>query len=373
MNKKVALLTFHNAANYGAVLQTYALQRYLETIGVYGEYINYENISRKQMYDMGYLFRESLSNREFIRAAKYLLGSMFMRKRQQEFKNFVKNYINVTSEIYTCSDQAKQLNGKYDYFIVGSDMVWNPINNGEDFAYLLDFVEDNEKKISYSPSFGIAEIPQNLLPKYKECITSIKALATRERAGVQFIKNLTGRDAIQNLDPVFLLSAEEWKKLEMNQFSEKYVFTYTNSPGQFERFLKTTNFKMEGYKEYILSSSTKPGDFLNPNKKVKFSISPNDFLSIIDDANLIVTASFHCIAFAIIFHKPFVAVLLGDSGQDERLVNLLKVTGLTNRILTDNLSLEEVYKPIDYEEVDKKLGVFIEDSKRFLNNSIFGE
>lgn len=349
---KVALMSFHNAANYGASMQAYALEKYLLDNGIDCEYINYVNDTRRHMYDMTFLVMNSLRKKKFGAAIKYAVGSPFLNLRKARFKRFYKKYLKQTQKVYTTSQEASELNGLYDYFIIGSDQVWALENNGGDMAYFLDFVTDNRKKISYSSSFGLAEIEDKYKEKYADSLSRFHSLAVRETIGQRIVKDLTGRDATLVVDPVFLLSKKQWEEImPARKNKESYIFSYTNTDRQIEDFL-STGYSLGNRKHYILSSHTRPQDFLNRQVRVKFCMPPQEFLRVIYDADLVVTASFHCLALSILFNKPFVVLLMGDKGKDERLVNLLEQLGLQNRIWTPSMTPEDIEAPINYESVN---------------------
>ena len=146
---KVALLSFHNAYNYGAALQAYALQEYVESLGCKCEYINYVNNTRLHSYDMDYKLKNALHEKKLKQSLKLALGKPFMKKRGKNFEVFYNDYLHKTVKIYTSSEEVQELNNHYDKFIVGSDQVWNPKHNGGDSAFLLDFVSEEKKRISY--------------------------------------------------------------------------------------------------------------------------------------------------------------------------------------------------------------------------------
>ena len=370
---KVALLSFHNAYNYGASLQAYALQHSVEKLGVECEYINYQNDYRAHSYDMKYQFKRALQTRNFVGAVKSLLGIPVMSARAKGFDRFYSNCLKTTGELFRNSKEAAKLNGKYDKFIVGSDQVWNYSNNGGDTAYLLDFVGDDSKKISYSSSFGISSLTPDISGVYSKLLKKFARLSTRESIGTQIIEDITGKKAHLVLDPVFLLEREEWEKIrERRKKSKKnYIFFYTNRQSQIRDFLNTGYPTDEVY--HVLSTHLTPGELLNPRIKTRIAMSPGEFLDEIAGAELVVTASFHCLALSIIYHKPFVVILTGDHGKDERITNLLKITGLESRVLTCASDAAEIKEKIDYEQVDRKIESYLKSSGEYLRNAIFDE
>lgn len=369
---KIALLSFHNAYNYGAALQAYALQEYVQSLGHECEYIHYVNNSRRHSYDMGYQLKRALHDKNVKQSIKLALGIPFMKKRGVNFEQFYAQNLHKTQTLYTCSEEARELNGHYDKFIVGSDQVWNPKNNGGDCAFLLDFVEDGAKRIAYSSSFGTSQIPLEYQERYREEFKKFGYLSSREEMGQKLIKELTGKDSMFVVDPVFLPGVNEWKKIAKKpKESREYLFFYTNRNNQADQFLNM--FGKSDYQYHILSSHLGAGDFLNKQKKVVFSMAPEEFLGEIENSNLVITASFHCLAFSIIFHKPFVVFLTGDLGKDERVLNLLEITGLKSRIFSNTMTREDVFAPIDYSSVEERLASYIEDSKSYLRAAIDDE
>ena len=369
---KVALISFHDALNYGASLQIYAMQQSLKELGVDCEYIDYVNQYRGNAYCMSHHIKTEFKRKKLLSAFKYCVGIPFMSARRTMFEKFYKKNTSITAKKYTSSKEAEILNDKYDKFIVGSDQVWNYKNNGNDFAFFLDFVKDKNKKIAYSSSFGLATIPEDLKEGYIENLMQIKYLSTREGYGVKLIKDLTGRDAELVLDPVFLLDKKQWLSLCNNKRkSGKHIFCYTNRPSQLDNFLTQTGISQKGYKLHKLTRHLTVHDFINPTVKVSYSLSPTEFIETIATAELVVTASFHCVAMSIILNKPFVAILTGDKGKDERILNVLEIVGLKDRILDKNTALSDVNKPIDFQRVEKRIDEYKQKSLDFLKNAIF--
>ena len=342
-------------------------------MGVECEIIDYENEYRKFAHSMGSHAIKELREKHLYLASRYCAGSLIMRRRRKRFIDFYDEHLCLTSMRFSSSKEAETLNSEYDKFIVGSDQVWNYENNGNDFAYLLDFVHDDGKKVSYSSSFGLITIPDGLRNKYIDLLVRIKHLSTRESYGVQLIEDLTGRRAELVLDPVFLLNKKQWLSVCGDlQKKEKYVLCYTNRPNQWSDFLNQTRYSIEKLRVYKMTRHLTIKDLVNPSVKVKYSISPMEFISNIACAELVVTASFHCIGLSILLNVPFVAVLTGDQGKDERVLNILRITGLEKRILNSTMTLDDVNEPIDFGQVESRVEYHREKSMDFLRHALFG-
>lgn len=366
---KLALLSFHNAANYGAGLQAYALQRYLEDQGFETEYIDYQNDERRNSYDMLFHIRTSIVNHQWIDAMKYFVGTPFLLLRKRKFSHFYSK-LHCTKNTYYKPQQLDELSDCYDKYVVGSDQVWNPNNNGYDTTFLLSFVNSNKKKISYSSSFGITSVPDIIRDEYKKYLGFFSHLSCREMQGCKLIKELTGREATHVLDPVFLLDSEKWDECIRKKNNDSFIFCYTNRKSQLSDFFRTTNYQLNGNKIYKLTRYVKLGDFVSPSIRIKYTMSPEEFLGNIRDSKLVITASFHCIALSIIFNKQFVCFVTGDKGKDERVVGLLQALGLEDRIYTPNMSIEDINKPINYDKVNMKKAELVKHSSNYLLNAI---
>lgn len=370
---KLGLLTFHDAANYGAVLQAYALQVHLESAGFECEYLNYRNTTRRLQYDMGYLAMDSLIHGHPMETAKYLLGTPFMALRKHRFAAFRREHLKVSAHEWRTSSELRGIAGQYDKFVVGSDQVWCPENNGSDTAFLLDFVDGDARKVAYASSFGTDDIPENLKGAYARCLRHIGSIGVRERAGCRLVKELTGRDVPMVVDPVFLPGRAAWERLISPRNPRRpFVFSYTNRGGQLAAFLESAGDVLKGRDLHKLARQTTLGDFLRRGVQVKYCMSPVEFLGNVKNADLVVTASFHCLAFSLIFNKPFVCFTTEDSAKDERLTGLLKELGLGNRIFRSGMTSEEALTPIDYDRVNAKLAQQIDASKDYLLKSLNG-
>ncbi len=370
---KAALLTFHNAYNYGAALQALGLQAYLTSTGVDCEHINYVNHHRRNAYNTLEQARLAWKAKKPKRAAMLLAGTPVMKKRGRAFDKFYQKYLKQTETVYTSCAEAQALQDQYDKFIVGSDQVWNTGNNGGDLAYLLDFVSQDDKKISYASSFGSAVLSEDVRADYVRCLSRIGSLSTRERYGADLIRKLTGRRASVVVDPVFLPDVSFWEGLIPSKKPEgEHIFFYTNSQRQIQTFL-STGYNVKGTHLDILSTHITVKDVLRPSVRFKVAMAPEEFLWEIKHAKLVVSASFHCLAFAILFKKPFVAILSGDVGRDERLLNLLRMAGLEDRVLTPKTTEASLAQPINYNAVTARLKKHIANSKTFLERALNSE
>lgn len=368
---KIGLLTFHTSANYGAALQAFALQHFLEEQGYETEYLDYLNHCRRMFYDIPYHVRQCIKQGKIVEALFYMLGMPLLNSRKRKFEEFRRKFLHVSATTWHTPEELIVTNQLYDKFIAGSDQIWNHKHNGSDTSFMLSFVTDPERTISYASSFGLAEVPEELVDGYANSLKRIKYLSTREQSGVELIRKLTGREALLTLDPVFLPNQDFWtKQIENIPLHENYIFSYTNQRHQMRNFIATTGYDLKEMKHHKLSRFTTLYDFLSPSVKVIYDMAPLEFLANIRGAQLVVSASFHCISFAIILNRPFVCFLTGNEGRDERLKTLLSHFGLTNRIFSKQMTKEDVNRPIDWEKVNSIIEEKRKDSVAFLFNAL---
>lgn len=365
---KIGLITFHNALNYGAALQAFATQTAINNMGHDCVIIDYVNPARSAAYDMKSQIKQSLKKNDPATALKMTAGTVFMNKRRKEFEKFYANHTIRTKRRYCRKEELEELNDEFDLFIAGSDQIWNPAHNGGDTAFLLDFVWNKSKTASYSSSFGLSELPDEYRNAYADSLNAIRYLSAREAGGVQLIEDLTRRRARLVLDPVFLLGKREWESLCAGEktIEEPFIFEYTNRPGQLEKALDAAGTERNGSRVHKISRHVRPADFIDSKTVVDYSISPERFVANIRDASLVVSASFHCIALSIILEKPFIAVLSGDPGRDSRIENLLEISGLSDRSVSEDKGKINASEPIDFTRSKMNLQAHLNNSLDFL-------
>ena len=162
--KKIGIMTFHTAYNYGAVLQAYALQNTLIELGKENEIIDYKCPTFISDYST---IKVNKGIKPFI---KSVLNSLTTVKLKKQYDEFAKHNLILSKEKYNTIDELRKANLKYDMFITGSDQIFDPKCAGFDPSYFLTFVNSEKRKISYAASFDKMELPDNLIDEYKSRI-----------------------------------------------------------------------------------------------------------------------------------------------------------------------------------------------------------
>ncbi|MEE0265821.1 MAG: polysaccharide pyruvyl transferase family protein [Acutalibacteraceae bacterium] len=326
MYKKLGIVTFHHALSYGAVLQTYALQNFLNDMGVENEVINYRcKFIEDRAKIVKYIKGKSLKNYCYtLRYAKHIT------KERKNSQYFGEHFLKMTKP-YT-KETIKECAGEFDGFITGSDQVWSPVCAGFDSAYFLDFADDSQK-YSYAASFGTKQLPAEKQQQYKERIGCFSAVSVREASGKELVKDVAGKDAVINVDPTLLLNSKKWDEIAAEvDINEPYIFVFT--------VLNPKNLV-----NYALELARKTGMkviYLNKAHKVKDpmltymdAVTADKFLGLIKNAAYVCTNSFHGNAFSLIYHKNFVVETDTQTGENNRSKELMIKLGLENRILAE--------------------------------------
>lgn len=224
---KLAIITLNGYFNYGNRLQNYALQEYIsrlfnESIVNTIWYLKYNSSLKENMITLKNIRRYVFNRhgfKDFIDSGKYVYKII----REYNFKKFSDKYINSVFDYEIKPD----LNNRYDYFIAGSDQIWNP--NYVDLKNAFLPFADRNKRIAYAASFGVSKIPDDKIEIVKKGLEGMNYISVREHAGANIVKELIGRTVPVLVDPTMLLTADEWKKLAERPVwyrDEKFILVY---------------------------------------------------------------------------------------------------------------------------------------------------
>lgn len=360
---KIGIITFHEAINFGAVLQTYALQKTVQKFNVECDIIDYKNDKFKIDYK-AFNKNNIKGVNSFIKELSYLYIKSVKRSK---FKKFINNNIQL-SKIVDSQNMLSKINNEYHKFITGSDQVWNLGCTNNDVNYFLDFVTCISKKNSYAASFGIAEIPNEQKDKYKKLLKSFNNISVREIQGAKIVKDLVNRDASVNLDPTLLLNKEEWSIVcnNINSIKEDYILVYLMAHSDtIMRFAEDLSKKTACKIIHINSNIIK-----RASGKYIRTAGPSEFIKLFIEAKYIVTNSFHGTVFSINFNKNFFVELLPPPAKvNSRLENVMDLFDLRDREIINGKN-DNILKNIDYREVNYILNNERKKSLEYLKSII---
>lgn len=356
--KKVGILTYHSSDNYGSVLQAYALCKYLS--GFYdAEIIDYRKSEVKNLYK---IFKPMNSKFNIITNFYNALYYKRLNKQKEGFEAFRQSFLNLSSREFNTKEELDKCVNEYDALVCGSDQVWNFDILDFDTSYLLDFPIFSGKKIAYAASMGPKKKNKEQVAEYKALFEDFDRISVREDSAEEVLSAVLEKPIETVIDPVFLLSKEEWTKLlesaNVPERKDDYVFCYF--PGgvskSLDKFSRDLAKKMKCKRVLVVSEWR---NLFRSGKKM-YDCMPAEFISMIKNAKAVCTSSFHGTAFSIIMDTPLYVEMGGESA-DARILNILHMANKTDCIINEN------YDKFDLAETLKDI---VDKSKNFLSNIV---
>ncbi|WMJ89817.1 polysaccharide pyruvyl transferase family protein [Anaerocolumna sp. MB42-C2] len=322
---KAGVITFHSAHNFGATLQTWALQKVLKNYKIETSVINYHPSIIDDLYNP---LKGKYGLDRKIAKLKLRYKNPRSLQRYHNYTSFIKKNLNLLGD-FTTYEELKAADLGLDAYIVGSDQVWNSEHiGGFDPAYFLDFVKPGPLKISYAASIGRDYILPVYHDQIKNSLKSFTSISVREKSAKKPVKALAKKEVDVVLDPTLLLTREEYEEIKTNlKIREKYIFVY----------MMENNPDVIAFANKVSTATGLPIVQRRPNKLFKneiascYTSAPGDFLGLIENAEYVITNSFHGTVFSIIYETPFVSMLHSNTGS--RTVDLLKSLNLESHLL----------------------------------------
>lgn len=365
---KVCTITCHDVYNHGASLQAYALMMYLKKGGHHVEIIDYKPDYLSNHYKL-----LSVDNPKWkvnwLTKLLYLTIKFPSRitglQRKKSFDKFTSKYLKLTNTRYSSNEELKDNLPNADAFICGSDQIWNTLHkNGKDPAFYLDFVPDEKLKLAYAASFATDTISDENKPLIREKVYRLDGIGVREKSGVNILKTLDIDHSVNVLDPVLLLSKEEWNDIGEKKFKEKYILIY-----DFDNSIVIKNLALEIAKEKgLVIYSINPGKVNYADKYFKY-VGPETFISLIRDSSFVLSNSFHAAVFSVIYKKNF-AIVRREEAINTRMRDFLDDLKIKDRLITGSYDIDKILNPFDYNETEHILKEKINFSKDFLDNTL---
>lgn len=340
---KVGVITFSSSKdNYGQILQCYALQKFLEKEGHNPFLIRYT--SRPQVDPTG--FKPKSLVKYLFHFSHYVKWYYAKRKTEQDrtryqksvnfahrdFAGFLKQHVQQT-EVYS-ADEIEANPPFADAYICGSDQIW-----GGDRAYYLSFAPDEAIKIAYAPSLGgLNQFAPAYEATMKKLLCRLNRIGMREQSGVDII-NRMGFEAEKVVDPTLLLTADDYEKIAVPPTrSGRYAFVYLlgnpidTSAKKIQHFVRHNGLDMV----YVVSQGRN-------DSLPKEDLTIGEWLGHIANAEVVITNSFHCVVFSLIFQRKFISIPLsrGFERMNTRIEELLGDCGMMDNIQSTDFSIQE--------------------------------
>ena len=351
---KLGILTFHRAHNYGAVLQTYALQQCLESMGHDVWVIDYRQPTIERVYrsvdyrpfDLKAWLKMLLHLRK--QSISYLLGYSARLQRKKHFESFVAKHLHTTAP---CTSET--IPRDFDAYVIGSDQLWNPGCTGHllDPVYLGHFARRESARLyGYAISAKLAAIDMLGEGALPSLLSNFAALSFREQTFAKVIEHLTGTRLPICCDPTLLTEPSAWEALTNDKFKNRqYVLTYRVRGD--DKYLKAKAEALASQLHCeVIDAST-------------LDCSVEDFVSLFRYARYVITTSFHGTAFSLIFSRPLYSIKLHD-GWDARYAELLHTLGADH--LCVDTDFEPIPRDVDYKPIQAALANYRQRSLEFL-------
>jgi len=342
--RRIGLLTFHCADNFGATLQAAALQKALEGENQEVEIIDLRPPLLLQSYAIS--FPRKTTGRSLL---KYLLNRLFLgrvtERRALRFEAFRKSEMIRSAQVYRDPAELRRAPPAYDLFLAGSDQIWNPViirENALGFTYLFDFLPHEAPRVSYASSV-VQPIPPEWTDHYRVLLSRFRFLSVRERSSRDILAGVVDRPIDVSLDPVFLLEPSQWRAMAQaprRKPNRGFILVYD----------LVQNATVQAAADRLSCRTRTPIVSFSP--KLPWGTryrswwgsfgfeGPREFLWFVSQAEAVVTSSFHGLAFALLLDKPFIAVAHPTRGS--RMADLCGEVKMTSALLSANAPAREI-------------------------------
>lgn len=382
---KVGIITFFHANyNFGGLLQAYALPRVLENyFGVEAEQIDYIPVEQKTTIKLNNNQKHIL--RWFYQVI-YHLGIVFFniltRKKLYQRKQAFDDFMNEVphSEIAYEFDSINKCVDQYQLFICGGDQIWNDYKENKNIkVYTLQFVPSCEKKIAYAPSMAVLDTSSDYKQIMRKGLNALDAISVREKKSISILESLTNKKLDIVVDPVLLMKDNEWKDVaKITKEKDRYLLCYLLGDSIEHRravkeFAKKMNLQILTFPHILLNVVRKCDLFFGDIHD--YSSGPREFLGLINNAEFVITDSFHACVFSMIFKTPFVVFERNKPGEkgnmNSRIYDFLEEYHLENQLVTEKklADMKEIPK-LDFTYAHEHWKKRREESLEFLKNAL---
>lgn len=355
---KIAFITIHIGINVGSNLQAIATSEVLKKAGHDPILINYipDRVTYKRFWS-----NAKQSPKNFMIGVFDFMRFHFLKKK---FATFQKKYCQITHPIYSHDNFAKALTDA-DIYLTGSDQVWNfKHNEGYDGHYFFDGIEG--RKVAYASSIGMDTLTETESLQLRQALSQYEKISVREDKAVSLLKEID-IESVQLMDPTLMLNREQWSKFITKQIiKEPYMLVYLPyNISDIEEIYKTVRkiARRKSIKVVTFSWTYRPIKYAD---KTIYYASPGDFLSLMYYADYVVTNSFHGTAFSINLNKQF--WVYAPSKYSSRVGSIIRLLGLDNRLIDEEIDDKSVDNIIDYSLVNQLLDKERERAMEFLKS-----
>ena len=370
--KKIGIITFHASNNCGSMLQAYALQKVIQNrYKAVCEIIDFSNSEQKRMYSVLYKPKRM---KDIFRNMLNLLFYRQIQRHNNDYARFKDNNLCLSKKQYSTLQELEREDFPYDTYIAGSDQVWNI--NAQDFddAYFLPFVKKG-KKIAYAVSLGATNPSYSKeREKYSKYVGDFTGISVREKNAQKWIRELANKDVNICVDPTLLLSTDEWETITgEREIKGRYIFWYTMIYKKEISDIVQQVSKKYGMPVYVMDAKewSRRALYLK-GIKLAHNGGPSSYLSLVKNAEIVLTSSFHGTVFCNVFKKNFWYINIHDKDtNDDRASFLLSQLGLSDRYIrkSEVLKMDLMTLPVYPEK--SPINSTVKESLEFLDSFCF--
>ena len=370
---KIGVITYYSSDdNYGQLLQCYALQRFLKKNGHETFLIKYkeeQKLVKEKHFNILFKIKRYLSH-PFVYSRLFFLQrkqARYLQTAQNQLRQFDKfRNVNICSTEKVYRENELLANPpEADAYICGSDQIW-----GGSFPYYLNFAPKTSKKIAYAASFGgVNSFSEEYEKELKRLLTRFHMLGVREDSGVHTCHRLGFKHAIKVVDPTLLLSSNDYNEICCKQqLNDDFIFVYLLG--------NPCDLKMEEVYSLANKKSLKVVYVASQGQYDKYPktwATIGEWINYLAKAKMVITNSFHCTVFSLIYHKNFVSVPLSGeyTRMNSRISELLSLCGLSDHLYEQHIHIDDYFnKIVSFEGFDKYLSIEVQNSKNILLDSL---
>lgn len=334
--KKIGILTYHFKDNFGALLQCYALQEYLMSIGYDAEVINFKpkkhpitqlaSLIKNQLI---YIFR----NFKFAHLSIYVKQFTALYSQTIKFNQFRKNHLNI-SELFDANKKNHDLNS-YDYVITGSDQIWNSIDGYYNAYFLIPFTSFNGKRFSYAACRGIKEVNKKDVSFLKIALENYNWVGVRDNQTQEFVETNSDQIADVVCDPSMLICYKDLINITC-PLNFKYIFVYVlgkEIDGGHLKVIQSIKSKVGNIKVVVAYLTFKNPNYFPWADVHLYDSSPIEWMNLIKHSEYFYTDSFHGVLFASKFERNFLA-FYAEKNRASRLLDIADRLDISNYIVS---------------------------------------
>lgn len=325
----IGILTMHRVRNCGSFLQAFALQHTLECMGCKTEIIDYmypNAFHQLEVYDNPVSLHNALDGLyPNLRHRRW--WALSIQWQQIKWLVMLHSKLKLSNRTYYTPEELKANPPQYDAYLLGSDQVWNERFMKCDPSFFLAFAPKEAPKMAFASSVPNTHFSELFIKSVQEYVATFKCIATREKASAQALKPYVGKEVHYVLDPVFLLSDEEWNKiLGLRTKKRNYVLCFVlDYMGHVKgNVLTQLNSFLEQHRDMRVYAN---GDYIKYPRPTKVGdVLPKQFVKLIANASYVITDSFHATAFSLLYGVP-VMPIISDKQHDIRIQDMCERLG----------------------------------------------